>query len=223
MIRHPPAYVPNPIAVAARRTTQSGGEGNCLPLAEMTPALTRASVITPIVFWASLAPCENDTKAPEAICAMRNRRFMGLGCACRKTSRVRLVKRYASTSPMSGDATSAITTGTTEPHFTAAKPYATTPMPTSAPISACDELDGRPRRQVMRFQMIAPTSAAMIMPRETPCFGATSPPMVLATWVCRISMAIRAPRRLKAADIATAVRGPSARVLIDVATAFAVS
>jgi hypothetical protein len=90
-------------------------------------------------------------------------------------------------------------------------------------MSACDELDGNPRRQVVRFQMMAPTSAAMIMPRETPCFGATRPPMVLATCVCRISIAISAPRRLKAADIATAVRGPRARVLIEVATAFAVS
>ena len=82
-------------------------------------------------------------------------------------------------------------------------------------MSACDELDGKPRRHVIRFQMIAPTSAAMIMPSETPCFGETSPPIVLATCVCRTSMAISAPRRLNAADIATAVRGPSARVLIE--------
>src|ERR1700688_220777 len=148
---------------------------------------------------------------------------MGLGWAWRNTSRVRMVNAYANTSPMTGEATSAISTGTTDPHFTASTPYATTPMPTSAPINAWDELDGNPNRQVMRFQTIAPTSAAMIMPSDTPCFGATSPPIVLATCVCRISMAISAPRRLNAADMATAVRGPSARVLIDVATAFAVS
>ena len=75
----------------------------------------------------------------------------------------------------------------------------------------------------MRFQTIAPMSAAMIIPSETPCFGATSPPMVLATCVCSTSMAISAPRRLNTADSATAARGPSARVLMDVATAFAVS
>jgi hypothetical protein len=96
-------------------------------------------------------------------------------------------------------------------------------MPTSAPINACDELDGNPARQVIRFHAMAPISAAMIIPNDTPCLGATSPPIVLATCVCSNSIATNAPRRLNTADRATAARGPSARVLIEVATAFAVS
>src|ERR1700694_4840082 len=223
MIAQPPAYVPNPIATAASVTTQSGGDGKTLPLVVMTPALTRARVITPIVFCASLAPCEKETNALDTSCALRKRRFMGLGCPRRNTSSTSTVKRYASTNPISGEETSAITTGTTDPHFTAPTPYATTPIPMSAPIKACDELDGNPARQVIRFQAIAPISAAMIIPRETPCLGATSPPIVLATCVCSSSMATSAPMRLNSADSATAARGPSALVLIEVATAFAVS
>ena len=35
------------------------------------------------------------------------------------------------------------------------------PAPTMPPISACDDDDGMPKYQVMRFQVIAPTRAAM--------------------------------------------------------------
>src|SRR5213078_798585 len=51
MIRQPPEYVPAAIAVAALMTTQSGTVG--LTLGRL-PCATRARVMTPIVFWASL-------------------------------------------------------------------------------------------------------------------------------------------------------------------------
>ena len=63
------------------------------------------------------------------------------------------------------------------------------PMPMSAPISACDELDGRPARQVTRFQAMAAASAATIIASDTPPAGATSPPMVFATLVWSTWMA----------------------------------
>src|SRR5580704_11159675 len=96
-------------------------------------------------------------------------------------------------------------------------------MPMRPPIRACEELDGSPARQVMRFHTMAPASAAMIMPSPMPPAGLTSPPMVSATFVCRSWVATIAPTRLSTADIATARRGLSARVLIVVATALAVS
>ena len=40
----------------------------------------------------------------------------------------------------------------------ASAPSATKTAPTMPPISACDELDGSPKYQVIRFHAIAPTS-----------------------------------------------------------------
>src|ERR1017187_2751880 len=97
------------------------------------------------------------------------------------------------------------------------------PMPMSAPISACDELEGSPARQVTRFQAIAAASAATIIASETPPAGATRPPIVLATFVCNTWIATTAPTRLSTADRPMASRAPRARVLMVVATALAVS
>ena len=125
---------------------------------------------------------------------------------------------------MSGDATSAMTTGMTDPHFTASTPYATTPIPTSAPMSACDELDGSPRRQVIRFQMIAPISAAMIMPSAHAVLRRHQP----ADGVGHVRMQdLDGDQRADEVEDRRQTRprcaGPSARVLIEVATALAVS
>src|SRR3954454_23621248 len=43
---------------------------------------------------------------------------------------------------------------------TASAPAAANAEPTTPPISACEELDGRPKYQVARFQTIAPTNPA---------------------------------------------------------------
>ena len=42
----------------------------------------------------------------------------------------------------------------------------------SPPIRACEELEGRPARQVMRFQAMAPISAVMIIESATPAADA---------------------------------------------------
>src|SRR5688572_7069974 len=54
MIRQPPAAVPRLIALAAVRMTHSGTSK-----VSIWPALNRASVMMPIVFWASLLPWLN--------------------------------------------------------------------------------------------------------------------------------------------------------------------
>jgi hypothetical protein len=52
MMRHPPMYVPIPMAMPQVSTTHIGVDA----LAPRVPLATRASVMTPIVFWASLVP-----------------------------------------------------------------------------------------------------------------------------------------------------------------------
>src|SRR5919199_5450338 len=96
-------------------------------------------------------------------------------------------------------------------------------MPMSPPISACEELEGRPARQVMRFQAMAPSSAAMIIESAMSWLGATRLPTVFATFAWRSCVATTAPTRLRTAEEATAARGRSARVPTVVAMAFAVS
>ena len=64
--------------------------------------------------------------------------------------------------PTTNASTGAITAGirtlpTTPSPSTASAPAAANAAPTTPPISACDELDGSPKYQVIRFQAIAPT------------------------------------------------------------------
>ena len=77
---------------------------------------------------------------------------------------------------------------------TALGPSATSIAPTMPPISACDELDGRPKYQVIRFQAIAPTrppntTSSVISPGST-----TSWATVAAT-----SSEMNAPTKLRTA------------------------
>ena len=48
-------------------------------------------------------------------------------------------------------------------HTSAPSPAFANPAPTSPPTSAWDELEGKPTRQVMRFQTIAPVNAAQMI------------------------------------------------------------
>src|SRR3954452_11649917 len=97
-------------------------------------------------------------------------------------------------------------------------PSATNAAPISPPISACDELDGRPAHHVAMFHAIAPTRPAnttvvVIAPAST-----MPDPTVAATF-----SEMNAPAKFSTADIATAKRGDIARVETDVAIALAVS
>src|SRR5215218_7860019 len=60
-----------------------------------------------------------------------------------------------------GATSAGITTLPSNPSLMIASgPAAASVAPTTPPISACDELDGRPKYQVIRFQAIAPISPA---------------------------------------------------------------
>src|SRR6202140_1123672 len=91
--------------------------------------------------------------------------------------------------------------------------------PLSAPTSAWVELLGSPRYQVMRFQTIAPTRAAMITTR--PALKAIILAIVLATLAWKKTTVITAPARLRTAAIRTAILGDTARVDTDGAMGFA--
>src|SRR5581483_1190308 len=85
--------------------------------------------------------------------------------------------------------------------------------PTRPPISACDELDGSPSHQVSRFHAIAPISAARTVRVFASPVSTIPFPTVLAT-----AVVTKAPTRFATDATATAVRGESARVEIEVAT-----
>ena len=59
MMRQPPEYVPSAIADAAEMITQVGGSGLG---PSSVPCATSASVMMPIVFWASFVPCDSDSR-----------------------------------------------------------------------------------------------------------------------------------------------------------------
>ncbi len=115
-----------------------------------------------------------------------------------------------------------ITFCTSVPKCTALPPKATHVAPIRPPNRACDELDGRPRYQVNRFQTIAPTKAPNTMYGPEPAWNLVSSTMplemVLATFTDR-----NAPTTLRMPAIVTASFGLSAPVAMDVAIAFAVS
>jgi hypothetical protein len=65
------------MAVAADTTTQVGMWKSS---AAMVPLATSASVITPIVFWASLVPCARASSPPEITWPKRKPLVTGPGC-----------------------------------------------------------------------------------------------------------------------------------------------
>src|SRR5215218_1650392 len=68
MIRQPPAAVPREIALAAAMITHSGTTGSA-----RTPPATSASVMMPIVFWASFEPWLKAMYAAETTWRRRKR------------------------------------------------------------------------------------------------------------------------------------------------------
>src|SRR6201994_1404605 len=100
----------------------------------------------------------------------------------------------------------------------ASKPTAATAEPTTPPISACEELEGRPKYQVRRFQAVAPTRPAKTIVGGITAASTTSLATVAAT---EIEMKAPTKLRIEAAPIATL--GAAAPVEIEVATTLAVS
>src|SRR3954463_13559038 len=103
-------------------------------------------------------------------------------------------------------------------HCTPCSPDWTRAAPTRPPISAWEDEDGSPSHHVTRFQTIAPVTAARTV-RGVASPGSMIPlPTVFAT-----AVVANAPARFATDAISTAIRGESARVETEVATAFAVS
>src|SRR5919204_1848823 len=101
---------------------------------------------------------------------------------------------------------------------TASAPAAAKAEPTTPPINACDELDGSPKYQVIRFQEIAPIKPAKTTVGVIASLETTSWAIVAAT-----AREMNAPAKLSAAAYPTAIRGGIALVEIVVATTLAVS
>jgi hypothetical protein len=97
-------------------------------------------------------------------------------------------------------------------------PSAAIVAPTTPPIRACDELEGRPKYQVATFHPIAPISPAKTIVGVI----ASAFTMPLAT-VAATASEMNAPAKFRRDASSTASRGETARVEIDVATTFAVS
>src|SRR3954469_4281689 len=105
------------------------------------------------------------------------------------------------------------------PHVMAAVPPRAIAAPAYPPMSAWEELEGMPYRQVMTFQMIAPSSAAKITFGLTKLCSIIPPPIALAT----PSEPLNAAAKLKTAAQITARTGLSTRVPTIVAMEFAES
>ena len=101
---------------------------------------------------------------------------------------------------------------------TASRPAEATAEPTTPPISACEELEGSPKYQVIRFQAIAPTSPAKTTVGVTTSALTTSLATVAAT-----EIEMKAPTKLSRAAKPIATCGRAAPVEIEVATTLAVS
>src|SRR6478735_5395347 len=97
-------------------------------------------------------------------------------------------------------------------------PAAATAEPTTPPISACEELDGSPNHQVIRFQAIAPISPAKTIVGVITSASTTSFATVAAT-----EIEMKAPTKLSSEANPIATDGRAAPVEIEVATTLAVS
>jgi hypothetical protein len=96
------------------------------------------------------------------------------------------------------------------------------PTPVSAPMRACVDDEGSPRRQVIRFHVMAPISPESTMISAS--WELTSPMLMMSSAiVVATCVPSRAPSRLNTAAMMRAARGVRARVDTDVAMAFAAS
>src|SRR5688572_19748083 len=174
--------------------------------------------MTPIVFCASCSPWPSAIADAETVCAIRKPRCVGPGLDLRNAQRIPTISRKASTPPTTGDKNIGMTTlSTTLAHCTVTPPAR--PAPTSPPLRACEDDEGSPKYQVVRFQVIAPTSAASTTTSAcSPDGGSSTLNTVFATLVPR-----NAPTKFMTAAISRATRGVRARVETDVAIAFAAS
>src|ERR1700712_1960568 len=107
---------------------------------------------------------------------------------------------------------------TTMEKLTPEAPAPISTAPISPPNRACEELDGNPSNQVIRFHKMAPDRPAKIIVGWTRASFTMPPEIVFATSVDR-----NAPATFSTAAIRTATFGFNAPVATEVAIAFALS
>ncbi len=132
---------------------------------------------------------------------------------------IAIISAAAMASPANGAISEGISTLSFSPsQLTTLQPAAATLEPSTPPISAWLELDGRPRYHVTRFQVIAPTS-----PARTTFSVIASASTIPDAIVAATASETNAPSTFSTAALSTAARGESARVETLVAIEFAVS
>src|SRR4051812_13739639 len=151
--------------------------------------------------------------AEDTHCPYLNPRLTCDGLPRRKIQSSASITRNASTNPTRGDSTIGTMTFFTMPaHLTL--PLDARAAPTRPPIKACDDDEGKPKYQVMRFHAIAPTTAAKTTVRPSCVFGTSMMPFPT---VPAILVDTSEPKRLKTAASRRAARGVRARVDTEVA------
>src|SRR4051812_37096843 len=181
------------------------------------PLATSARKMIPIVFCASLVPCESENSEAEASWPSRNPRVTTPG-AWRPTIRYAArIDSPAASMASTGATIAGTATFSTRP-LQLTSPPAASVAPTIPPISACDDDEGSPNHQVTRFQAIAPTRPAKTVSSVTE-FASTMPVAIVAATASER----KAPTKFRLEAISTAIRGDIARVETEVAIEFAVS
>ena len=115
--------------------------------------------MTPIVFCASCRPWPRASAAAEKVWAIRKPRKTLCGFRFRKIHMIASITANAAQKPKTGDSTIGIRTLSTIVAQCTIAPAAIA-APTRPPIRACDDEEGRPKYQVIRFQAIAPSRPA---------------------------------------------------------------
>ena len=118
--------------------------------------MVSARKITPIVFWASWRPWPSARAAAETVWAIRKPRKTFCGFRLRKIHMIASITRNAAMKPKIGDSTIGIRTLSTIVVQCTTAP-ATSAAPTRPPMRAWEDDEGRPKYQVIRFHVIAPS------------------------------------------------------------------
>src|SRR5258708_14691509 len=135
----------------------------------------------PMVFCASLPEWPREYSEAETNCRVGKARSTANGVERTDAQETITTSTIASTSPTSGDSTMASSVLISPLQTAAESPAFAMPPPTNPPIKACELEDGMPNPQVIRFQTMAPISAAKIT-WASMTLGSTMPvPMVRAT------------------------------------------
>src|SRR5438105_587278 len=175
-------------------------------------------VITPIVFWASFEPCEKAIHAAERTWARPKTRVTVAGNAWAKKFSSKTMTTNAAVKPRRGENIRPWNVFSSPPNWIALQPALATPAPTMLKISAWLELDGMPKYQVTRFQVIAAINAEM----TSACVDSSGETIPLPT-VVATAVPDNAPTKFSTPAMSTARPGDRTRVATTVAIALAVS